>query len=430
VKVPGTTAARRELVSELLDYLRKLSAQDNTSLPMRVELASAWLKVGDVQGGNASNIGDVKGALVSYAEALKQDEAVLKATPDAIEARSLHADILMHLGDAQYQSNALVDAERSYRECLAEWMALARQRPQDEQFVAQTQDGLGNVMVWTSNFDAAIKYYDQALATLGHAGPGKDPRRFELDMATFELDAGYAEISRNHPQQARALLQQSIARIQALLQAHPGDAQATMLISNAWLDLGDSMSDLTDKQPMVDAYAKFHDAAAQMVAKDPANTLARHQLALADQKLGEAQDATGHLDLALVSLERARDTQLAIAAHDPADQNVRIDLEETWEDIGDIEHGLGHTAASVAAYRAAVALRQSFVDQAPHAAMEHRDLAKAQGLLADVLPDPGEACKLRRASDAIWQQLDHEGQVAPKDRRSVDQARQKAAACR
>ncbi|HTA65370.1 MAG TPA: hypothetical protein VK753_07690, partial [Xanthomonadaceae bacterium] len=183
-------------------------------------------------------------------------------------------------------------------------------------------------------------------------------------------------------------------------------------------------------QAMLDAYTKFHDTAVQMAATDPANALARHQLALADQKLGEGQAATGHEDLGLASIERARDAQLAIAAHDPADQNTRIDLEESWEDIGAIEHDFGHTAASIAAYRAALALRQSFVDEAPHAAMERRDLAKAQGLLADALPDAVEACKLRRASDTIWQQLDHEGNVAPKDRGMVDQAHRKAAGCR
>lgn len=430
VKVPGTTAARKELVSELLDYLRKLSAEDNTSLPIRVELASAWLRVGEVQGGNVSNIGDMQGALLSYAQALKQDEAVLKATPGDIQARSLHAGILMRLGDAQYQSNAMVGAEHSYRESLAELTTLARQDPQDEPAIARVQDALGNVMFWTSKLDASMNYYDQALATLRHAGPGKDPRTFEIEMASFEQDAGYAEISRNHPQQARALLLQSIARMQPLLRTNPGDAQATMLISNSWLDLGDAMRDLTDKQPMVDAYAQFHAAAAQMVAKDPANTLAHHQLALADQKLGEAQDATGHDALALTSFEQARDAQLAIAAHDPSDQNIRIDLAGTWEDIGDIEHGFGHTAASVAAYRASLALRQTFVDEAPKAALERRDLAKAQGLLADVLPDAAETCKLRRASNAIWQRLDHEGNVPPKDRDRVNQARQKAAACR
>jgi hypothetical protein len=45
--------------------------------------------------------------------------------------------------------------------------------------------------------------------------------------------------------------------------------------------------------------------------------------------------------------------------------------------------------------------------------MERRDLAKAQGNLADVLTDANEACKLRHSSDALWQQLVREGNVSP-----------------
>ena len=430
VKLPGSTPARKELVSEVLDYLRKLSAKDDTSLPLRVELAAAWLRVGDVQGGSAANLGDVHGALASFAEALKQDEAVLKATPDDIKARSLHASILMHQGDAQYQSNALVDAEHSYRQGLAEWTALARRDPQDLLAVAEAQDAMGNVMYWDSKLDAAMDYYGQAMATMRKAGLGKDPRRAELDAATFEQDAGYAEISRNHPQQARALLEQSIVRMQALLRTDPGDEQAALLISNSWMDLGDALHDATDKQPMVDAYAKFHDVAAQLVAKDPANTIARHQLALANQKLGDGQAAMHHYDLALASYKQARDTQLAIAAHDPSDQNTRNDLAQTWDDIGGTEHALGDAAAAIAAYRAALALRQSFVDQSPNAALERRDLAAAKDHLADVLPDIHEACKLRLSSDALWQQLVHEGNAPPSDHARIDLAHQKAAACR
>jgi len=367
VKVPGTTAARQELVSEVLDYLRKLSAEDDASLPMRMELASAWLRVGDVQGGYSSNIGDLQGALVSYAQALRQIESVVKAKPDDIEVRKVHATILMNLGAAQYQSNALTDAERSERAGLAEWTAVARLDPHFEWEVAQSADALGNVMFWTGNADAALDLYTRAEASLKHMGPNKNPRAFELLLGTFEEDAGNAESVRNHPQRAQALLQQAIARAQALLRTHPDDAQAELLLLNSWMFLGDAESDLPDKQPMVDAYAKFHDIAERMSARDPANVIARHQLALADQKLGEAQAATNHFDQALVNYLRARDAQLAIAAHDPADQNTRNDLAASWRDIGKAELKLGDTAAAVNAFRAALALRRSFLEQEPHA---------------------------------------------------------------
>jgi len=189
------------------------------------------------------------------------------------------------------------------------------------------------------------------------------------------------------------------------------------------------MSDLPDKQPMVDAYAKFHDIAERVSARDPADVIARHQLALADQKVGEGKAALHHYDLALVDYLRARDAQLAIAAHDPADQNTRNDLAASWRDIGQAKQQLGDTAAAVNAFRAALALRQSFLKQAPHAPILRHDMAEAQDDLADVLTDANEACRLRRAGDAIWRQLDHEGKIASTDRDEVDADYRKAAAC-
>lgn len=58
-----------------------------------------------------------------------------------------------------------------------------------------------------------------------------------------------------------------------------------------------------------------------------------------------------------------------------------------------------------------------------------RDVVEAQVDLADVLSDADEACKLRRASDPILRQLDREGQIPPTDRKDVDEAYRKAAAC-
>ena len=50
VKLPGSTNARKTLVNEALTYLQKLGAENDSSLPLRRELAEAWLRVGDVQG--------------------------------------------------------------------------------------------------------------------------------------------------------------------------------------------------------------------------------------------------------------------------------------------------------------------------------------------------------------------------------------------
>jgi tetratricopeptide (TPR) repeat protein/predicted Ser/Thr protein kinase len=430
-KLPGSTRARSLLVNDALNYLQKLGSENDASIPLRRELAAAWLRVGDVQGGHGTNLGDMKGALRSYAQAQRLSENVLRALPDDRNAQAAHAEILLHLAEALYQSNALTAAERSYLQALKEWTALAANGDRDGAVgLARAQEGLGNVMFWTNKLDAALRDYTQAQATVERAGPGRDARTYTVFIGQTERERGYTEGWLNHPQQARDLLQQSIARVTTWTQAHPDDLSAIRLLAFSWLDLGDNMANLPDGQARLDAYMRYHTVLAQFVAQDPADVTARRQLALGDQKLGDVYFDMHRNDLALTRYQTARDTEQAIAAHDPSDETTRGDLAQSWYSIGATDKALGDRASSEAAYREALALRQAFVNEDPHAAMLRRDLAVVQADLADVLDDPQDACRHRLISDALWQQLVSEGSAPPSDLPSRERLHKKAQACR
>lgn len=78
--LPGSTKVREQLVKDALKYLDNLSNDAGNDVALLRELASAYEKVGAVQGGIAvgtrgkalstSNLGDTKGALESYRKAL------------------------------------------------------------------------------------------------------------------------------------------------------------------------------------------------------------------------------------------------------------------------------------------------------------------------------------------------------------------------
>jgi hypothetical protein len=89
--LPGSTPARRLLVSNALEYLDKL-AQDAGGVPeLQRELAAAYVTVGVVQGRPLNpNLGDTPGALASYKKAAALYEA-LQSQPaaDAASRRGL-----------------------------------------------------------------------------------------------------------------------------------------------------------------------------------------------------------------------------------------------------------------------------------------------------------------------------------------------------
>jgi serine/threonine protein kinase len=82
-KLPGSTPIREKMVKDALEYLDSLSAESGGEFTLESELASAYEKVGDVQGAPyRANLGDYAGALVSHEKALAI-RAKLNSTPDA-----------------------------------------------------------------------------------------------------------------------------------------------------------------------------------------------------------------------------------------------------------------------------------------------------------------------------------------------------------
>ncbi len=119
--LPGATPARKVLVDRALQYLDKLSKESKgdlssaSNLALERELAAAYERVGDVQGGfRASNLGDTAGFIASYQKALAIREAVLRSEPGNVQAeRELlrtHgrlSDALLAAGDLKGSVNQL-----------------------------------------------------------------------------------------------------------------------------------------------------------------------------------------------------------------------------------------------------------------------------------------------------------------------------------
>src|SRR5579872_5060411 len=76
--LPGSTAARKLIVERALEYLDSLAQESRGDPSLQRELADAYKRIGDVQGGPfAANAGDTVAALKSYQKALAIRQALL-----------------------------------------------------------------------------------------------------------------------------------------------------------------------------------------------------------------------------------------------------------------------------------------------------------------------------------------------------------------
>lgn len=87
-KFPGATALREELVNDAVKYLDVLAADEIDDVPLKLELARAYQKIGDVQGRPyTANLGKSEDALVSYQKSVDILERALAKSPKDVELK-------------------------------------------------------------------------------------------------------------------------------------------------------------------------------------------------------------------------------------------------------------------------------------------------------------------------------------------------------
>jgi non-specific serine/threonine protein kinase/serine/threonine-protein kinase len=103
--LPGATPVRERLVRDALAYLDTLALDAREDRSLQAELAGAYRRVGDVQGGLAgANLGDTPGAIESYEKALRILEALRRADPASVQVRRDLAGLSVALGRVVWET--------------------------------------------------------------------------------------------------------------------------------------------------------------------------------------------------------------------------------------------------------------------------------------------------------------------------------------
>jgi len=142
--LPGTTEVRKELASTALAYLDGLSREAGADLGLQKELAEAYERVGDIQGGASQSLGDWQGALVSLGKAERITRQMLAQT-GSIEASLLLTDVLSRERNALLLHDRWGEAESYAREALQLARKSVAREPENEGAQSALADALGGI---------------------------------------------------------------------------------------------------------------------------------------------------------------------------------------------------------------------------------------------------------------------------------------------
>jgi eukaryotic-like serine/threonine-protein kinase len=364
--LPGSTPARKLLVERALLYLDSLSRDAASDASLQRELATAYEKVGTVQGNPfGANLGDIQGAVNSYRKAIAMREPLAKANPTNVDdqvvlARSqrLFAATFSNQADAQNEAinmgnelRALATAERAYQ--LAPSNAAVLRELQSN------YDILVTFKYSSGDYQGAWAYLQKEQPIIEsqlHAAP--EDRVVRIGLGKSEVKSGQQLANLGFAAEGVGHSRHGI-QIFETLSAGGTDANARRLVSWAQDRLGDVLLMGRHVNGALSAYKKEADVLQSLLAADPNNAVIQNDLALALAKQGSSLAIAGDAEKGLALLQRAAAMLRWQIARDPAYGEPQWSL--AWDLIwtGEALARSGNADGALESYRQALQMWQA-----------------------------------------------------------------------
>lgn len=190
----GATPVRERMVRDALTYLDELAREQTGDPALQRELASAYRRVGDVQGGDPKGLGDTKGAVESYRKALGILEHLFHADSGDVRIRRDIAGLTLALGNLVWErgdlAGGLAHARRS--RALLEPLVAASPGDTDQRLqLHAAYDLLGQMSLEAGEIARALEFHRADLRAL-EGTPAAERRRPELRRA---ISATYGHLA-------------------------------------------------------------------------------------------------------------------------------------------------------------------------------------------------------------------------------------------
>ncbi len=230
-RLSGSMDVQRSIVADALRYLESLQAEAGDDPRLLVDIAEAYLRVGDIQGNSyGPNIADYDGAAQSYelvAEVLAKLRALDMHTPEVMLAQ---ANLLSRRADIAHQASELETARGLFREAITQFEALPEaHRNEIDVIVEYTTvldhyaDLLGREGGGSLNEVAAAREQQAKARRIREAALARHPEHARLRFGRYqsELRDGEYWLGQDDMAQAEAALSTALATVSALADAAP-----------------------------------------------------------------------------------------------------------------------------------------------------------------------------------------------------------------
>jgi len=340
-KLPGSTPLREKMIKDALIYLDNLAAESSNDAGLQREIAAAYQKVGDVQGGSSqANLGNRDEAIKSYRKALGILESATTARPDnqlLIEIAAVHGKLYLLLWKMSQQDEA---EKHSYR-ALTIREQLAASEPDNLTYrlaLARSYRDFGGMLASKTRRDGegAIAYYRKSNELCDSI--------VKTDSSNLEARAiaglGYrmlgAEFEANEPQKAMEYYQKALALTQEREMLDSQNAQIPIVLADCYSNIGRALMMQGDERGALEDFRRAMVIFERGLLEDPTNALLKMNLSQTYNNIGNAMAQSDQLPQALENYRQALNLREAYLKEHPTESGFQFRLAETTFDLGDL----------------------------------------------------------------------------------------------
>jgi len=368
--LPGATPVRALLVKKALKYLDNLSQEAGDDASLIRELATAYAKVGDVQGSvRVPNIGDTAGAMVSFKKALALLESIAESHPDPFILKDSLAKMHAFIGDMHWSSGDMDQSLAEYRvsrDLAREMLAMHKDDAEATRvLVARCQD-IGDVLLQTGRRDEAVQEFQAGLAMIEPLAmaPNSDAASIILcainydRLATIAMEGGRID-------DALDLYKRSLRLREDQATANPGSVKFRVFLANSLNQMCNIILQMGRPDEAMPYAERARDLRRAISDADADDARAAFELAVSHDQVASVHLNRGELEAALDQQKLALALRESISSQDPTNAWYREAVAVSHDAAGESLYRMGRHEEAETEIRRALTIRDDLIAQIP-----------------------------------------------------------------
>jgi len=337
--LPGSTSARRLLVTRAQEYLDSLNRESKGDPSLQKELAAAYERVGDVLGfPYGANLGDKAGALDNYRKALAIRESLAATTTDDAQLQSDLAGTYIRVAQVLENEGNFGDALANFAKAVPIIERLAARN--SDPVLADQHAGIyyftAGAQLQTGDVAGAQESYQRS-ATIRNAALQTNPGNLGLRTHLAADYAGLAQCFDRKGDLSHAIEMQSkaVMILEEVSQSKPENAALREYLGEGINRLATYRIEEGDSEAALETYRKAHEIFSTLVAADPNNSLARSNFGFSDNGIAKSLVATGQTSSAVKVFRESIASFEGMSPRTASNRYLRTGLAEAYSGLGE-----------------------------------------------------------------------------------------------